>query len=80
LHSITPRKSSQFINTIQTVFPGYIFIIFDRVETEWHKVINTYVVSHLVTFSYLLKSIPTTFIDSLIMRYYLSGKLLPIKN
>ena len=34
----------------------------------------------MVTFNSLLKSIPTTFIDSLMKRYDLSGKLMPMQK
>ena len=80
LHETTSRRLSRFINTSKPLFPGYMFIRFDRAENEWHKINNTYGVSHLITFNSILKSIPTTFVDSLMMRYDLSGKLLPIKK
>jgi transcriptional antiterminator RfaH len=80
LHDTTFRKSSRFINTVQPLFPGYMFIAFDRAETNWHKINYTYGVSRLITFNSNLKSIPTTFVNSLMKRYDLSGKLLPIKK
>ena len=80
LHDTTSRRLSQFMNTSKPLFPGYMFIRFDRDESEWHKINNTYGVSRLVTFNSLLKSIPTSLIDNLMMRYDLSGKLLPIKK
>jgi transcriptional antiterminator RfaH len=57
-----------------------MFIKFDRVETDWHKINNTYGVSRLITFNSILKPIPTKFVDNLMKRYDLSGKLLPIKK
>ena len=80
LHESTSRNLSRFINTTRPLFPGYMFITFDRAETKWYKINNTYGVSRLVTFNSTLKSIPTTFIDNLMNRYDLSGKLLPIKK
>ena len=80
LHDITSRKASKFINTSQPLFPGYMFITFDRTETEWHRINNTYGVSRLVTFNSVLKSIPTLFVNNLMKRYDLSGRLLPIKK
>ena len=80
LHDTTSRKMSRFITTNQPLFPGYMFITFDRAESKWHKINNTYGVSRLVSFNANLKAIPTTFIDNLMMRYDLSGKLLPIKK
>jgi transcriptional antiterminator RfaH len=80
LQNITSRKASRFINTSRPLFPGYMFITFDRTTTEWQKINYTYGVSHLVTFNSLLKPISSIFIDNLMKRFDLSGKLLPIKK
>jgi transcriptional antiterminator RfaH len=57
-----------------------MFIRFDRANTEWAKINNTYGVSRLITFSSILRSVPSTFVDSLMKRYDLSDKLLPIQK
>ena len=80
LHDCTSRKLSRFINISKPLFPGYMFIRFDRSNSKWHKINNTYGVSRLVTFNSILKSISSSFIDDLMMRYDLSGKLLPIQK
>jgi transcriptional antiterminator RfaH len=80
LHNTTSRITSRFINTSKPLFPGYMFIKFDRTKSEWHKINSTYGVSRLITFNTTLKSIPTIFVDHLMKRYDLSGKLLPIKK
>ena len=80
LHNITSRVASRFVSTTRPLFPGYMFVSFDRAESEWHKINNTYGVSRLITFNSILKSIPTKFIDSLMKRYDSSGKLLPIQK
>ena len=80
LHDTTSRKLSRFITTSKPLFPGYMFIRFDRAESEWHKINSTYGVSRLITFNTTLKSIPTIFVNHLMNRYDLSGKLLPIKK
>ena len=54
--------------------------MFDKVVSEWRKINNTFGVSHIVTFNSILKSIPSTFVDNLMDRCDLSGKLLPIKK
>ena len=76
----TSRKLSRFTNTPKPLFPGYMFIRFDKAESKWHKINNTYGVSRLITFNSILKSIPTTFVDNLMKRYYLSGKLIPVEK
>ena len=80
LHETTSRRLSRFINTSKPLFPGYMFIKLDRAESEWHKINSTYGVSRLITFNSILKSIPIIFVDHLIKRYDLSGKLIPIKK
>ena len=80
LYDITSRKLSRFVNTSKPLFPGYMFIKFDRAESKWHKINNTYGVSRLITFNNILKSIPTSFVNHLMKRYDLSGKLLPIQK
>lgn len=80
LHDITSRKVSRFINATRPLFPGYMFVKFDKEKSKWHKINNTCGVSHLVTFGTIIKSIPTTIIDDLISRCDSSGKILPIKE
>ena len=80
LHDTTSRNVSRFVTTTQPLFPGYMFIKFDRTESKWHKIKNTYGVSRLVTFNSILKPIPTIFVNNLMKRYDFSGKLLPIKK
>jgi len=80
LHNTTSRKLSRFVNTSKPLFPGYMFVRFDRAKPEWYKINNTYGVSQLITFNSILKSIPTTFVDSLMKRYDLSGKLIPAEK
>ena len=80
LHDTTSRRVSRFINTSKPLFPGYMFIKFDRAESEWHKINSTYGVSRLITFNSILKSIPTVFVDNLIKQYDLSGKLIPLRE
>jgi transcriptional antiterminator RfaH len=80
LYETTSRKASRFINTTRPLFPGYMFVKFDRTKLEWHKINNTYGVSRLVTFNSILKSIPAEVVNNLIARCDFAGKLLPQKN
>ena len=80
LHDTTSRRTSRFINTSKPLFPGYMFIKFDRAESDWHKINSTYGVSRLITFNSILKSIPTIFVNHLMKRYDCSGKLKPIRK
>lgn len=80
LVNYTSRKAERFINTTQPLFPGYMFVSFDRATSGWNKINNTYGVSRLITFNSTLKSIPTTVVEDLMDRCDFAGKLLPIKK
>ncbi|MDA9781110.1 transcriptional activator RfaH [Amylibacter sp.] len=76
----TSRNGSRFINSSRPLFPGYMFVKFDRTDTNWHKINNTFGVSRLITFNSIIKSIPATVINNLTKRCDLSGKLVPLKK
>ena len=78
LHDTTLRRNSRFVKSTKPLFPGYMFVSFDKTEHKWQKITNTYGVSRLITFNSSLKSIPTTFVNSLMKRYDSSGKLISI--
>jgi len=80
LHETNIQKTSRFTNTAKPLFPGYMFITFDKTEPGWHKINNTYGVLKLITFNSKLKSISTIFIDNFMRRYDLSGKLQPVEK
>jgi transcriptional antiterminator RfaH len=80
LHSATLRKACRFINTKRPLFPGYMFITFDKATNNWAKINNTYGVSRLLIFNSVLQTIPNRVIDSLKARCDCSGYLLPEKK
>lgn len=76
----TSRNGSRFINSSRPLFPGYMFVKFDKTNIHWHKINNTFGVSRLITFNSIIKSIPATVINNLTKRCDLSGKLMPLKE
>ena len=80
LNNNTSRKASRFVKNTKPLFPGYMFVSFNKTENKWHKIKNTYGVSRLITFNLSLKSIPFSFIDNLMERFDSSGKLIPIEK
>jgi transcriptional antiterminator RfaH len=75
LYSHTSRKVSKFVNVSRPLFPGYMFVKFDKSNNQWVKIRNTYGVSRLITFNSLLKSVPTNLINCLLDRCDISGVL-----
>ena len=80
LNDTTLLKASRFVTSNKPLFPGYMFISFDKSEPKWHKINNTYGVSRLITFNSILKSIPKIFVENLMKRYDSSGNLLPVEK
>ena len=80
LHKHTSRKLSSFVNTYKPLFSGYMFVSFDRKNTHWYKINSTYGVLRLITFNSVLIPVPKNFIDNLMQRCDLNGKLLPTKK
>tara|TARA_B100000780_G_scaffold277399_1_gene248015 strand:- start:1050 stop:1550 length:501 start_codon:yes stop_codon:yes gene_type:complete len=80
LYNLTSRKASRFISTTKPLFPGYMFVRFDKTKSEWHKINYTHGVSRLITFNSIVKSVPTIVIDNLMIRYDSSGVLLPLNK
>ena len=62
------------------LFPSYMFITFDKSKSNWSRINNTYGVKRLITFNSILKSIPTTVIDNLMIRCDLIGRILPVQK
>jgi transcriptional antiterminator RfaH len=80
MYNITKRKASKFTNLTKPLFSGYMFISFDINSSKWGKINSTYGVSRLITFNSMLKSVPTSFINGLMNRCDISGKLLTEKE
>jgi transcriptional antiterminator RfaH len=78
--NFTSRGASRFTNITRPLFSGYMFVAFDKANTQWGKINSTFGVSRLVTFNNILKPVPATLINNLKDRCDLSGKLLPTKK
>jgi transcriptional antiterminator RfaH len=79
LYFETLHKANRITKVKKPLFPGYMFIKFDRINCQWGKINNTYGVSRLITFDSNLKCVPTELIDNLMKRCDFSGVLLPKK-
>ena len=42
LHEITLRKASRFVKSTKPLFPGYMFVSFNKTENKWHKIKKAY--------------------------------------
>ena len=49
LEAIPKLQKQKYISIQRPLFPGYMFVAFEKKNTSWHKIKNTYGVSKLLT-------------------------------
>lgn len=69
---ITIRKNNRFITKEVSVFPGYIFVSFDPICTNWHSINSTYGVSQILCFNSKPAEISSDLILQLMKKYNLN--------
>ena len=63
---------------MRALFPGYIFLTFDRENTQWRKINNTFGVSNLIMeYANLPARVPASLMDALLSSCDESGHILP---
>tara|TARA_B100000780_G_scaffold142912_1_gene99988 strand:- start:75 stop:584 length:510 start_codon:yes stop_codon:yes gene_type:complete len=77
---VTRYKNKQFISTQRPLFPGYMFVAFERENTPWHRINSTYGVSKLLTLNSEPYLVPNTLITDIMARCNQAGLLLPQKQ
>ena len=77
---VTKYKNKQFISTQRPLFPGYMFVAFERENTPWHKINSTYGVSKLLTLNSEPYLVPNILITDIMARCNQAGVLLPQKQ
>ena len=68
LLEITKRKANEFISEKKPLFPGYIFVSFDRSFNRWIKINHTKGITRLISVNNTPQSISADFINSLRVR------------
>jgi len=72
------RNRAKFKPQLCPFFPGYLFVSFDPMKTQWRTINSTYGVSKLVSFNSLEPSpVPEELIAKLMLRCDSDGRLLP---
>lgn len=77
LEEVTVRRRGQFAVTMRPIFPGYMFVSFDRERGFWRAINSTYGVIKLVSFGREPAPVPERLITELMLRCDSTGKLLP---
>jgi len=71
------RKSSKFVQQPKPLFPGYMFVAFERDRGSWRQIKSTIGVSRLVSFDGQPRELPMDLVSGLILRCDATGKILP---
>ena len=74
VEEITKRRSNCFVNELQPLFPGYMFVSFNPKVSSWHKINNTKGVSRIICNSQQPKPVPQEIITGLKYRFENSEK------
>lgn len=76
---ITRQRGDKFVTGMQPLFPGYIFVAFDKTLAFWRAVNSTYGITKLVSFGIEPAVLPSDLVAQLMLRCDEKGKLLPPK-
>ena len=77
---VTKFRNQKFISTQRPLFPGYMFVAFERGDMPWKKINCTYGVSKLLTFNREPYIIPNNLITEIRARCNQAGVLHPQKQ
>lgn len=75
----TKRARGKFITQIRPLFPGYIFVALDMLQSGWRAVNSTCGITRLVSLGKGPTPIPLDLVSQLMLRCDREGKLLPPK-
>lgn len=73
------RRSGKFVTVRQPLFPGYLFVAFDKALGHWRKVNSTFGITRLVSFTNEPAQVPLELISQLMLRCDQRGMLLSPK-
>jgi len=74
---LTRRRGSGFSTKVQPLFPGYIFVEFDMLQDDWHRINSTIGVSRVVSFGGRPAAVPQEIVDGLLARADQIGLISP---
>lgn len=74
----TKRRASRFVNALNPLFPGYMFVSFNLKITKWHKINGTLGISRLVCLGDHPRPVPKKLISNIMSRCDQSGIMKPV--
>jgi transcriptional antiterminator RfaH len=75
----TRRVRGKFTTFMRPLFPGYLFVAFDKAHGGWQAVNSTYGITRLVSAGKTPVEVPLNLVSQLMQRCDTTGKLLPPK-
>ena len=77
MQNVTQRKSTNFVQQLKPLFPGYMFVAFERESAPWRQINSAIGVLRLVNFDGRLRELPPNLVSGLMLHCDTSGKILP---
>lgn len=74
---VTRRQRGRFVEALQPLFPGYLFVSFDPASGGWRKINATYGITRLVAFGNDPAPVPPALLAALMARCDGEGALQP---
>ncbi len=74
---VTRRQRGRFVEALQPLFPGYLFVSFDPASGGWRKINATYGITRLVAFGSDPAPVPPALVAELMARCDGEGQLQP---
>lgn len=79
LHEETTRVRGKFIVQTRPLFPGYLFVSLDMLQSRWRAVNSTYGITRIVSLGKEPTPVPLDLVNQLMLSCDQEGKLLPPK-
>ena len=77
LEEQTRNRRGRFVSVTRPLFPGYIFVAFDRARGLWRTINSTRGIARLVSFGAAPAAVPQDLVARLMQRCDDAGRLLP---
>ena len=78
--AISRRRGTKFIDTLTSLFPGYLFVALNAASHPWRRVNGTYGVSRIVSFGDTPRPLPRDLVEDLRRRCRGSDVLEPSRT
>lgn len=78
LYSVEKRRKGKYVEVIEPLFPGYLFIALNSIDDNWAPIRSTRGVQRIVAFAGVPVAVPTRVIEQLIEAEQQDNRVNPV--